>query len=74
MKKSEAKYKNKKNKFIQFIIKLVTNNLDNIKEAEIKSLSRKIYVLYEGAVVESNLHQADWPIKEAKDLCAMLLK
>lgn len=65
---------NQKNKFLQFISKLVTDNLDHIKEAEIKSISRKIYLLYEGAVVESNLHQADWPIKEAKELCSMLLK
>ncbi|AUC76179.1 TetR/AcrR family transcriptional regulator [Olleya sp. Bg11-27] len=65
---------NQKNKFIQFITKLVTTNLDNIKEAQINSLSRKIYLLYEGAVVESYLHQANWPIKEAKDLCSILLK
>ncbi|HDZ04725.1 hypothetical protein LCGC14_0345210 [marine sediment metagenome] len=72
--KIRSEIQEQKNKFIQFISNLVTNNLDSIKEGEINSLSRKIYLLYEGAVVESSLHQADWPIKEAKDLCSILLK
>lgn len=63
-----------KNEFIQFIETLVTRNLDSIKEGEIDSLSRKIYLLYESAIGESHLHQADWPIKQAKKLCVKILE
>ena len=63
-----------KNAFIEFISKLITTNLEDIKEEEINSLSRKIYLLYESAVGESYLHQADWPIKEAKNLCSTILE
>ncbi len=62
-----------KNGFIQLISKLVTNNLGITKKGEINSLSRKIYLLYESAVGESHLHQADWPIKEAKNLCMKII-
>jgi len=62
-----------KNDFIQLITKLVTNNLEDIKEAQISSLSRQIYLLYESAVGESHLHQADWPIQESKNLCTRII-
>tara|TARA_B100000809_G_C15139054_1_gene532082 strand:- start:3795 stop:4358 length:564 start_codon:yes stop_codon:yes gene_type:complete len=62
-----------KNKFIQLISDLVVNNLDTIKEKEVESLTRQIYLLYESAVAESHLHQADWPIKETKKLCSQII-
>lgn len=63
-----------KNSFIQLISKLVKNNLDKIRAEEINSLSRQIYLLYESAVGESHLHQADWPIKETKNLCSQIIR
>jgi len=62
-----------KNLFIQLITGLVANNIENLREEEIDSLSRKIYLLYESAVAESHLHQANWPIKEAKNLCSQII-
>lgn len=62
-----------KNSFIALISNLIVNNLENIKDEEVSSLSRKIYLLYESAVSESHLHQADWPIKEAKSLCSKII-
>ncbi|MEP3386165.1 MAG: TetR/AcrR family transcriptional regulator, partial [Flavobacteriaceae bacterium] len=62
-----------KNDLIQFISKLVTNNLEKTKVDEMNSLSRKIYLLYESAVGESYLHQTDWPIKETKNLCSTII-
>ncbi len=60
--------------FIKLITTLIIQNLINIKEEEqIKSLARKIYLLYEGAVGESHLHQEDWPITEAKDLASQII-
>lgn len=62
-----------KNNFIQLIATLVTNNLDILEEVRIKSISRQIYLLYESAVGESHLHQLNWPIKEAKNLCSQII-
>ncbi len=37
------------------------------------TLARKMYLLYESAVSESHLHQADWPIHMAKEMSIKLL-
>lgn len=63
-----------KKRFIQLIATTIENNLAApIKEEEIASLSRKIYLIYESAVGESHLHQSDWPIKEAKLMCSTIM-
>ncbi len=64
---------NQKDDFIELITNLVKSNLSLINPEEIRSLSRKIYLLYESAVSESHLHQKDWPITETKTLCADLI-
>lgn len=63
-----------KNSFIALITKIITNNLDHIKEAQVSTLARQIYLLYESAVGESHLHQQDWPIIEAKNLCKKIIQ
>ncbi len=63
-----------KNSFIALIVKLITNNLEKIKEDQVNSLARQIYLLYEGAVGESHLHQENWPITESKNLCSQIIK
>ena len=62
-----------KNNFIDLITDLVTKNLETKEEAQTKSLARQIYLLYESAVGESHLHQADCPIVETKNLCARII-
>lgn len=62
-----------KNTFIDLIKELVSHNLKGLSEKEISSMARKIYLLYEGAIGESHLHQEDWPILEAKSLCAQII-
>jgi len=54
---------------IKFIADLISSNLNKVPKKNIDSLSRKIYLLYESAVAESHLHNDDWPIKEAKEIC-----
>ncbi len=61
-----------KNLFIDFITQLFSDNY-NYKGSELKSITRQTYLLYEGAVGESHLHQSDWPIKEAKNLCDKII-
>jgi AcrR family transcriptional regulator len=62
-----------KKDFLQLIERLITNNLNLYGEQKISSLARKAYLLYESAISESHLHKEDWPIKEAKSMCAQFL-
>lgn len=62
-----------KTSFIQLISVLVDNNTVGLSSSNKRTLSKGIYLLYEGAVAESHLHQSDWPIKEAKTLCRRLI-
>lgn len=65
---------NEKKQFIEFIYKLTIANLTRKTEKEYRQLVRQIYVLYEGAVAESHLHQANWPILSAKQVCNVILE
>jgi len=62
-----------KKEFIELIEKLVVRNFPSLDEKEVVVLAKKIYLLYESAVLESHLHQAPWPIGSAQDLCKMLI-
>lgn len=66
--------KKQKNLFIQQIVELINENMEGLTAIEKRTLANGIYLLYEGAVAESNLHQSDWPIIEAKSLCRQILK
>ncbi len=62
-----------KQQFIQFISELVDKNL-KIKSSKVSETKvRQIYLLYESAVGESHLHQEEWPISEAKNICSKLI-
>jgi len=63
-----------KNQFIQLINHLTETNFPNRSAKENKALAKRIYLLYEGAVAESHLHQSKWPIDSAKELCELVLK
>lgn len=56
-----------------YIIKLVVENTTLSKKAQAK-LSKRIYLLYEGAIAESHLQKAAWPIHENLELLKELLK
>lgn len=62
-----------KNKFIELIESLITQNkiIDNADGT--RGLAQQIYLLYEGAVSESHLHQDKWPIQSAKALVQKLI-
>lgn len=63
-----------KSDFIKLISELVETNLKEKSKKERTSIAKQIYLLYEGAVAESHLHQKDWPIKEAKNLCVKIIQ
>jgi len=62
-----------KNDFISLIEKLVETNIQLTSKEESKHIAKQVYVLYEGAVAESHLHQDAWPIVSAKEICEKLL-
>lgn len=62
-----------KKKFIGFIRNLLVDNHILKADKEIDTISKQIYLLYESAVSESHLHQEDWPIISAKQLCSQIL-
>jgi len=71
--KIRKKLQEQKNEFLKLISALVAKNLKNNNQEEITITARRIYLMYESAVVESHLHQNDWPIKEAKEICLQII-
>lgn len=68
-----SEIRKQKKLFIGLIADLVAANLNVLTKAKVKSLSRKIYLLYESAVGESHLHGDEWPIRTSKNLCADII-
>lgn len=62
-----------KNEFITLIKNLVIDNYPDKSTKAASLLARQIYLLYEGAVAESHLHQDKWPITESRQLCNQIL-
>lgn len=59
-----------KKRFITFIKNMLLASFPLLITANATILARKIYLLFQGAWAESNLHVASWPIAEAKNMCA----
>jgi len=51
---------------------VVGDNIVNISKAESEKISGGLYLLYESAIMESHLHQNDWPIHMAKQIAPQL--
>lgn len=58
---------------MQFMEGLIEVAYPKHTQEENEKLAQKIYVLYEGAVAESNLHNAIWPVEAAEEICLVLL-
>lgn len=65
--------KNQKNEFREVVLNVVKDSLPELKPKKRKELSNQIYLLYEGAVSESFLHNEAWPIESAQSICKSLL-
>ncbi|AXT19578.1 TetR family transcriptional regulator [Flavobacteriaceae bacterium AU392] len=70
----KAEIKKLKFLFLEFIESLISENISNLKAQESTLLAKQIYLLYEGAVAESHLHNHVWPIESAQKLCIKLLE
>jgi AcrR family transcriptional regulator len=62
--------KKQKNGFRAFIQKVVRENLQVENE---KRMADRLYLLYEGAIVESQVHQEVWPIEEAGQMASLII-
>lgn len=61
-----------KKELLLFLGEIVGDNLLNISKAETERISGGLYLLYESAIMESHLHQNDWPIHLAKSIAPSL--
>lgn len=68
------KIRDNKASFKRFIQRLVAENRSDLAEEEQLTLTRRIYLLYESAVMESHLQNDAWPILENMDLLRTLLE
>jgi len=71
--KIRSKIQKQKNDFLQLIQQIASANFPNQSTKENQILAKRIYLLYEGALTESHIHQQAWPIASAKELCGYIL-
>lgn len=69
-----AKVKENKSRLLNYMKLLVIENKSELSNKEQQSISRHLYLLYEGAVAECHLHDDSWPIDEAIKLFKLRLK
>ena len=68
------KIRENKSSFRDFLEELVRENKPELEEEACSQMASQLYVLYEGALTESHLHNADWPIKSALALFESVLQ
>jgi len=66
----KAEIQQQKIDFLNLIEEIIK---ENIKTNNSKTLAQQIYLLYEGAVSESHLHDNKWPIESAKSICEKII-
>lgn len=57
------KIKSNKEKFLTFLKQLVFENKPEWSSIRQEQLSNQLYLLYEGALTECHIHDAEWPIE-----------
>lgn len=62
-----------KKALLELIQKIVVENLPELSSAQQKELAQQVYMLYEGALSASHLHEHSWPIDTNIQLLQKLL-
>ena len=62
-----------KQKLRNYLQQLVQDNKPQLNAEEQEALSNQLYLLYEGAITESHLQDAEWPIQTSIDLLKIKL-
>lgn len=63
-----------KGKLRQYMKSLVEKALEGASGVDSDFVGDSIYLLYEGAIVESKIYRDTWPVKKAKKMAEVLLK
>ena len=66
--KIKAEIFKQKKAFMRLLEEIVSENLPEAEQQKVERISRRIYLLYEGAISESQLQDDHWPIAEAKEM------
>ena len=69
-----SKIKQNKRLFLKFLRQLVQDNRPELNYERQKQLTNELYLLYEGALTESHIHDEAWPIETAIRLLEDRLK
>ncbi|MBX2873011.1 MAG: TetR/AcrR family transcriptional regulator [Saprospiraceae bacterium] len=72
--KVRTKIKSNKQAFRQFVLELVKSNKPELDEGQQQQLGNQLYLLYEGALTESHIQGAAWPIETSINLLKDKLK
>ncbi len=72
--KIREEIQNQKEEFISFIKSIIEKNHDQNSDQKNKELARQIYLIYEGSISESKLHQSKWPINAGLTICKNILR
>jgi AcrR family transcriptional regulator len=62
-----------KGKFRQYLKSFIQGPLQGKPIEDIDILGDSIFLLYEGAIVQSKIHKETWPVKKAKRMVQLLL-
>jgi AcrR family transcriptional regulator len=62
-----------KDKFRRYLKSFITDPLKGKPIKDLDVLGDSIFLLYEGAIVESKIHKQTWPVKKAKKMVQLLL-
>lgn len=65
--------KKQKSSFINIIRSTIEENIKGLSDSKIDLLTRRIYLLYEGAITESQVQEKPWPIHEAKEMASLMI-
>ncbi len=71
--KIKKEIQKQKGEFIAYIEELIDKNYPQDSDQKNEALARQIYLVYEGSISESKLHQDPWPIKAGLSLCRNIL-
>jgi len=63
-----------KDKFRRYLKSLVEEPLRGRSKEDIDVLGDSIFLLYEGAIVESKIYKETWPVRKAKKMVKLLLE
>ena len=73
-KRIRLKIKSNKKRLLDFLKRLVIENKHSLSSKKQEQLTNQLYLLYEAALTESHIHDAEWPIETSIEILREKLK